>query len=75
MHSEGRTLSEYWPKIDGLIEAARSDPGLQDRLHYGTPDQKLEVLNSFGLSFEDLVFIHHQLETIVFQGSIRFWWW
>ncbi|HNS53020.1 MAG TPA: hypothetical protein PKO09_17805 [Anaerolineae bacterium] len=70
-----RTLAEYWPAIDGLIAHARADSAFQEVLHYGTPEQKRIALQGHGLSFEDLVFIHHELETIVFQGSLRFWWW
>ena len=68
-------LGEQWPKINALILRSSEDPAFRDRLHYGTPNQKLTALSEVGLSFEELVFIHHELETIVFQGSLRFWWW
>ena len=68
-------LSLYWPKIDAVIERAETDPAFQDVLHYGTPSQKLEALKQYGLFFEDLVIIHRQLEKVVFQGSLKFWWW
>lgn len=71
----GIKLAEYWPRIDALIAAAKEDPDLRDTLHYGTPQLKLQVLEKFGLAFPDLVAIHRELETIVYQGSLRFWWW
>jgi hypothetical protein len=75
MDASSRQLAEYWPRIDALIAAAKEDPALRDRLQYGTPEQKLAALEKVGLSFEDLVHIHKELETIVYQGSLRFWWW
>lgn len=75
MIEQTKTLADYWPKIDSLIAAAKEDPALRDKLQYGTPDQKRGVLNDFGLSFDDLVFIHRELATVVYQGSLRFWWW
>jgi len=68
-------LAQYWPAIDALIAHSRADPSFRDLLHYGTPEQKRIALEGHGLSLDDLVVIHHELETIVFQGSLRFWWW
>jgi hypothetical protein len=28
-----------------------------------------------GLSFDDLVFIHRELETVLHNSPAKFWWW
>ncbi len=66
---------EYSGKIDDLLADARMHPEVQALLHYGTPEQKLAKLEEHGLTFDVLVRIHRELETIVYQGSLRFWWW
>lgn len=68
-------MAEQWPKIEALMDAAGDNERLRDVLQYGTPQDKLAALERFGLSFEDLVFIHKELEKIVHQSPLRFWWW
>lgn len=60
-----------------LIEHAREDPALRAILQYGTPQQKLEVLSGdpYNLTFEDLVQMHKEIELIIYQGSVKWWWW
>jgi hypothetical protein len=72
---EPRPLDELWPEIERLVEAARTDDKLRDLLQHGTPEQKRKELANRGLPFHELVFIHRELEQIVYQGSLRFWWW
>ena len=75
MAVSGKQLAEYWPKIDALIARAKEDPGLRDRLQYGTPDQKLEVLQEAGLEFEDLVYMYNELRVLLSTRAKGFWWW
>jgi hypothetical protein len=77
MANQESGLADYWDKIDALIAAA-SDPDnepLRRVLEYGTPEQKREQLEEFDLSHDDLVYIHEELKKIVYQGSLKFWWW
>lgn len=68
------SLSQYWERIDSLLDAA-GDEEVKRVLQYGTPEQKRSLLKQFDLDHADLVFIHKELEKIVYQGSLRFWWW
>jgi hypothetical protein len=75
MPPQSRPLNQLWPVIEELVEAAKSDKTLRDVLQHGTPEQKRAALEERGLPFHELVFIHRELEQIVYQGSLRFWWW
>lgn len=75
MPPQSRPLNELWPAIEELVEAAKTDKTLRDVLQHGTPEQKRQALEERGLPFHELVFIHRELEQIVYQGSLRFWWW
>jgi len=68
-------LSDHWPKIEALIARAKKDPEFRDIFQFGTPSQKLEALGSVGLVFDDLVFIHRELETVLHNSPAKFWWW
>lgn len=70
-----RPLKDLWPVIEALVEEAKTDDKLRDVLQHGTPEQKREALEDLDLPFHELVFIHRELEQIVYQGSLRFWWW
>ena len=68
-------FSETWDKFDKVIRNAMENPEYRNVFQYGTPSQKLELLQREGLTFEDLVQIHHELENVLHNSPAKFWWW
>jgi hypothetical protein len=64
-----------WEKFDELIYAAMDDRSLRKALEFGTPHQKMEILKSHGFTFEEMVEIHEKFESIIYKGSIPWWFW
>lgn len=67
---------ELLEKINEVIEAAEADQVVYDILQNGTPEQKRRLLEErFGLSFEDLMAMYKELQTILNAKGLPFWWW
>jgi hypothetical protein len=66
--------SEYWDKLIGLIEKAKADPELSERLRHGKPSQVAEILETEGkLTMVDLGHIFDDLGYIADRDSLRWW--
>jgi hypothetical protein len=69
-----------WGKFTALIEAATGTDDervlFRKKMQYGTPETKMRLLEEeFGLTFEELVKIHEELEKVFYKGSLPWWFW
>jgi hypothetical protein len=72
MGVEGR---EHWGKLINLIERAKEDPRLGEKLRGGTPKEVTDILQSKGIdiTMDDLGLIFEDLEHIADRNSSRYW--
>lgn len=68
-----RSLS-HWDKLLGLIEKAKDDPEISEKLRKGKPSQVAEILQAeVGMTMDDLGFIFDDLGYIADRSSLRWW--
>lgn len=66
---------EHWGKLINLIERAKEDPRLGEKLRTGTPKEVTDILQSegIGITMDDLGLIFEDLEHIADRNSGRYW--
>ena len=68
------TKSEHWEKLTALIEIAKADPEISERLRTGKPSEVVDILQSqVDMTMEDLGQIFDDLEYIGDRNSIQWW--
>ncbi|NIM96352.1 MAG: hypothetical protein GTO18_21855 [Anaerolineales bacterium] len=65
---------EHWDKLMGLIDLAKADPEISEKLRHGKPSEVAQIIESqAGMSMEDLGLIFDDLEYIADRNSIQWW--
>ena len=69
-----KSEAEHWGKLMVLIEKAKEDRELSEKLRRGKPSEVAEILqNEAGLTMNDLGFIFDDLGYIADRNSLRWW--
>lgn len=64
----------HWEKLLALIEKAKQDRELSERLKSGSPSDVAQILQEeVGLTMDDLGAVFTDLEFVADRGSLRYW--
>lgn len=66
-------MADHWNKLQELINAAKEDDSLSERLRTGTPTEVSTAIQEYGLTMDDLGAIFTDLEVIADRNSIQWW--